>query len=1308
MNSPFQSGLLINRFHFRNHLFFCILFIAGVFIPDRLIAQDIASKKVIAEKPSDKSLSDSVIYINGFQSEDINRKYLLMPADVTNQFYRDGIVRELPGSNSVNPQIKFNPDDMVILIDSPEGAAKLIRNYSLRQVQPDLLIGGSGVKALPSSIAGNETERLSEDRSILINEKYQKLLENGNTPEVELDISGLQEDAVKALPRSDEESHEEFSVRQSGKKVMDGLPGLASPSELEDAMPNLPPVAIPDVYITSKGEPLVVDDPGHLANDYDINGDALSWITYQLPSNGTVSETSTDGTFTYTPDPGFSGVDSFIVTISDGNGGIASGQIAILVKDNASPVAVPDVYTIPEGESLVVSAPGHLGNDSDPEGDPLEWISYTFPSSGTMSGTSSDGGFTYTPDAGFNGLETITISITDGNGNIAQGQLIILVKENLAPVAVPDVFSTAQGEPLVVTAPGHLANDYDPEGDPVEWISYTFPENGTVSGTSSDGGFTYTPNPGFSGLETLEIAITDGNGNIAFGEVNIQVIASDQRPPVALSDVFVTDEGQSLTVPAPGHLANDYDPDGDPLEWISYTFPSNGTMSGTTSDGGFTYTPNPGFTGHESITVTITDGNGNIASSELIITVVPLTGSAPVAIADAYSTPVGEALVVTAPGHLGNDYDPDGDPVEWISYTFPSNGTMTGTTSDGGFTYTPNPGFTGQESFDVTITDGNGNFDVGRIVITVIPSPELPPVAIPDVFITQQGQALTVSPPGHLANDYDPDGDPVEWISYTFPANGTVTGTTSDGGFTYTPNPGFSGIENLTVTITDGNGGIAVGQVTIFVEKNLPPVAVPDVYVTNQDEPLVIADPGHLANDYDPDGDPVEWISYTFPTLGTVTGTSSGGGFTYTPDPGVSGLETITVSITDGNGNVGSTQITILIKDNLPPVQVPDVFTTNQDQPLTIAAPGHLGNDTDPEGDPIEWISYTFPAIGTVTGTTSEGGFTYTPNSGATGVESLTVSITDGKGNVASGLVMIAVIPNFPPVANAGEDITVVAGQSVELDGSLSYDPEGETISYSWMFDAPDSGDPLPAGSGAALSGANSSAPSFTTDVPGEYIIQLVVNDGLYDSEPDYVQVTALSVIQALANLKADVLSLQAAGVLNKGRSRSLIRLIDQTAKLYEKNRVYGAVALLQVVRHQVEKLWFRGVLNASQATNLIDQVDVILSVMPSVWPRFSSEMSASIGEEEMPYYFELTGVYPNPVMTSSRIVFRLPEETLLNISLYDLSGRLARELVSDRMNAGTYEIEFNSSGLNNGTYLLIMTNESGAETEQKRIIINR
>lgn len=94
---------------------------------------------------------------------------------------------------------------------------------------------------------------------------------------------------------------------------------------------------------------------------------------------------------------------------------------------------------------------------------------------------------------------------------------------------------------------------------------------------------------------------------------------------------------------------------------------------------------------------------------------------------------------------------------------------------------------------------------------------------------------------------------------------------------------------------------------------------------------------------------------------------------------------------------------------------------------------------------------------------------------------------------------------NVKPVANSGGNQSVVVGDTVFLNGSGSTDANGDTITYMWSIVS------APAGSTAALIGANTATPSFIADAAGSYVVSLVVNDGFINSDPSNASITAIS-----------------------------------------------------------------------------------------------------------------------------------------------------------------------------------------------------
>ena len=127
------------------------------------------------------------------------------------------------------------------------------------------------------------------------------------------------------------------------------------------------------------------------------------------------------------------------------------------------------------------------------------------------------------------------------------------------------------------------------------------------------------------------------------------------------------------------------------------------------------------------------------------------------------------------------------------------------------------------------------------------------------------------------------------------------------------------------------------------------------------------------------------------------------------------------------------------------------------------------------------------------------------------GVHSITLTVTDNDGAASAPATVTITVNspttpppgNNPPVANAGPDQPdAITGNIVVLDGSGSSDPDFDALTYAWTLTRP-------TGSGAVLSDTTAVSPTFTADVDGSYVVQLIVNDGTVDSAPDTVAITA-------------------------------------------------------------------------------------------------------------------------------------------------------------------------------------------------------
>jgi hypothetical protein len=200
--------------------------------------------------------------------------------------------------------------------------------------------------------------------------------------------------------------------------------------------------------------------------------------------------------------------------------------------------------------------------------------------------------------------------------------------------------------------------------------------------------------------------------------------APPNRAPRARNDRYQALQNQLLTVPAPGVLANDRDQDNDPLTAILLTPAIHGSVS-LNPDGSFTYMPGVDFLGQDIFTYRASDGSRFSMPATVRIDVKEfIPDNPPVAVDDSYLTN-GPLTVSAANGLLKNDISPSGAPLAVESNSLPDFGTLT-LIKDGAFSYNPETGFEGEDSFTYTVTDGQAVSSQAVVVILVDRTPPLP------------------------------------------------------------------------------------------------------------------------------------------------------------------------------------------------------------------------------------------------------------------------------------------------------------------------------------------------------------------------------------------------------------------------------------------------------------------------------------------------------------------------------------------------------------------------------------------------------
>ncbi len=350
---------------------------------------------------------------------------------------------------------------------------------------------------------------------------------------------------------------------------------------------------------------------------------------------------------------------------------------------------------------------------------------------------------------------------------------------------------------------------------------------------------------------------------------------------------------------------------------------------------------------------------------------------------------------------LAND-SPDGLVV--TAFQQPGFGTVSFDAEARSFTYVPAAGFVGEDSFDYTVQAPDGSTATSTVTVRVV-QPNRPPVAVDDVAAVTPGGTVEIDP---LANDSDPDGDPLSLVALGLPEAGSV-GVLEGQRLRYVPKTGFVGEDSFTYTVGDGRGGTAPATVRVVVgAANLPPIAGTARVTTLAGQPVTV---DLLARASDPDGDPLLLTALGLPTHGTVA-IGEGGRVTYTPDAGFEGTDGFTYTVEDGRGGtaVGEVEITVSLP-NAAPLAVDDAATAESGSPVTLDV---LANDSDPDGGPLTLVRLSVPEHGRLT-LGADQRLTYTSESGFVGTDSFTYTARDARGGEATATATVDVTAPATP-----------------------------------------------------------------------------------------------------------------------------------------------------------------------------------------------------------------------------------------------------------------------------------------------------
>ena len=768
------------------------------------------------------------------------------------------------------------------------------------------------------------------------------------------------------------------------------------------------PVTVTDILNVEEGSAITVNV---LSNDYDREDDAFTLTSVGEAAHGTLSMTEA-GLVTYTPGTNadgtnYTGSDEFTYVTTDDGGKKSTGTVSVTVSEqNDAPVAKADTKTVAEdSKSNKIDV---LDNDTDPESDTLSLDSVSTPEHGTA--TVSGNFVLYTPDANYSGTDTFTYRVSDDSGNSASETVTITVTDsNDAPTAVDDILGTvSSSKPVKLDL---LANDYDVDtGDTISVASVGDATNGKV--TLSGGSVRYVANRGSSGeTDSFTYTIEDESGEQSTATASFTI--SSNSNPIATNDAFTIDEDDDAA--ELDILDNDTDADSDRVQVLKVgTDPSHGTASVT--NGKLFYQPDADFNGTDSFTYLVKDGNGGRDEATVSITVTAVN-DAPTAVNDTATVDADSSA--TTISVLGNDSDKDGDTITVSTATNPLHGTASVLADGSGVTYTPEAGYTGSDSFNYKVSDGTTT-STATVNITVSAGNNIPTATNDTLEVTEDSKNNEIDV---LGNDTDADGDALSVVSVTQGEHGSVQLT--GGNVFYTPDANYSGSDNFTYTVKDGNGGLTSGKVAVTVSAvNDAPTATNDT-LDDMEAGAAKVKVDLISNDSDPDGDAISITDVGSAQYGTVS--FAGGVVYYQPGSTAGVTDTFTYTLADSNSKetTGYVKVDIVEPNNSP---TGSVTITGGTQPYQTLSVSNTLDDADGiSGD----FSYQWYKDGTaIPGQT---GTTYKVALEDVGAAfTVAVSYTDDRGAAES-----VTTDATSTVTKLDEPFSFVAGNVAE-DGTLT------------------------------------------------------------------------------------------------------------------------------------------------------------------------------------------------------------------------------------------------------------------------------
>ncbi|MBL7965358.1 MAG: T9SS type A sorting domain-containing protein [Prolixibacteraceae bacterium] len=822
---------------------------------------------------------------------------------------------------------------------------------------------------------------------------------------------------------------------------------------------------------------------------YDPEGSSITYL-WTPPAGITLSSNTAQKPTFLAPDVSVNTNYIFSLVVNDGVLVSTEDQVIVTIKQvNKIPVANAGTdQSVNENSLFTLDGSGSHDDDSDA----ITYL-WTPPAGITLSSNTVQKPTFTAPEVTANTPYIFNLVVNDGKGNSIADQVVItVIQVNKAPTANAGA-DQQQNEGTLVTLDASGSSDH--EGSVLSYL-WTPPAGIILSSNTAQKPTFIAPEVMTNTSYTFSVLVNDGNLSSPADQVTVVVKQVNKAPTANAGIDQSVNETNLYTLDG----SASFDPDNDILSYL-WTPPAGITLSSNTAQ-------KPTFTAPEvavnttfTFTLVVSDGLQSSPVDQVIITV-KQGNKTPVANAGNDQT-VNEGALVTLSGVTS--YDPDADPLIF-TWTMPNGLTLNYATTSTPTFIAPEVTSDTNLIISLTVNDGSSTSSVDQVVILVKQVNKAPTANAGIDQIRDEGTLVTLDGSASI----DPEGSNITYL-WSPPAGITLSSNTDSKPTFIVPEVSSDTHYTFYLTVNDGTLSSVSDQVVITAKQvNKIPLANAGVDQSVNENTLFTLD---ASGSYDPDGASVTYL-WTAPQ-GIILNSSTVQKPTFiAPEVTANTNYTFTLVVNDGLQSSLTDFITVTVKQvNKQPISNAGENIESIERKL-IQLDGSLSSDPDNDLLTYQWQA---PSGINLSSTTAQKPSFTAPNVSITTSYTFSLTVNDGTVNSTEDQVIVTILPNKAPKANAGQDITATQNQIVYLNGLLSSDPENDPLTYSWT-----------APSGIILLNSTTSNPTFSAPIVStdtNFSIKLKVNDGELDSPEDEIIVTVLQKKAPIANAGSDISS---------------------------------------------------------------------------------------------------------------------------------------------------------------------------------------